>query len=192
MDFTFQIDPGPVVLILSQGYHVSRGVLKKEIPGLRGECCRRRPAERRQAQPARLPANSRALRRQRRDSQGKRPEDAAGDLPDRSRPAAQTGDGGDRRATRIFSTLPKLRSYLQIQPASRFLSHGRYSEALLKSDVATLRRPVPLQRLSRCADRDQSRRQLPGHRPTNSQSTFIIDEGVEPASAKFKIMGNEQ
>ena len=37
-----------------------------------------------------------------------------------------------------FLDTAKLRSYLQIQPASRFLSHGRYSEDLLKSDVATL------------------------------------------------------
>ena len=32
VDFTFQIDPGPVVLITVQGYHISRGLLKKEIP----------------------------------------------------------------------------------------------------------------------------------------------------------------
>jgi len=37
-----------------------------------------------------------------------------------------------------FSDTAKLRSYLQIQQASRFVSHGRYSQALLKSDVATL------------------------------------------------------
>ena len=37
-----------------------------------------------------------------------------------------------------FLDTAKLRSYLQIQPARRLLSHGRYSEALLKSDVATL------------------------------------------------------
>ena len=37
-----------------------------------------------------------------------------------------------------FLDTAKLRSYLQIQPASRLASHGRYSEALLKSDVATL------------------------------------------------------
>jgi outer membrane protein insertion porin family len=32
VDFTFQIDPGPIVEITAQGYHVSRGVMKKEIP----------------------------------------------------------------------------------------------------------------------------------------------------------------
>ena len=37
-----------------------------------------------------------------------------------------------------FLDTPKLKSYLQIQPTSRLLSHGRYSETLLKGDVATL------------------------------------------------------
>src|SRR6202008_4993938 len=32
VDFTFQIDPGPVVLISTRGFHVSRGRLKKEVP----------------------------------------------------------------------------------------------------------------------------------------------------------------
>ena len=32
VDFTYQIDPGPVVVIYARGYKISRGVLKKEIP----------------------------------------------------------------------------------------------------------------------------------------------------------------
>ena len=32
LDFTYQIDPGPVVLISAEGYHISHGKLKQEIP----------------------------------------------------------------------------------------------------------------------------------------------------------------
>ena len=32
VDYTYLIDPGPVVVVYTQGFHVSRGVLKKEIP----------------------------------------------------------------------------------------------------------------------------------------------------------------
>ncbi len=32
VDFTFQLDPGPVVVIYARGYHISRGILRKEIP----------------------------------------------------------------------------------------------------------------------------------------------------------------
>ena len=32
VDYTYLIDPGPVVIVYTQGYHISRGVLKKEVP----------------------------------------------------------------------------------------------------------------------------------------------------------------
>jgi outer membrane protein insertion porin family len=32
VDYTYLIEPGPVVVIYAQGYHISRGVLKKEVP----------------------------------------------------------------------------------------------------------------------------------------------------------------
>ena len=34
VDFTFQIDPGPVVVISPRDFHISRGVLKKRDSGL--------------------------------------------------------------------------------------------------------------------------------------------------------------
>ena len=37
-----------------------------------------------------------------------------------------------------FVDSDKLKAYMQGQPATRFLSHGRYSEALLKNDAAVL------------------------------------------------------
>ena len=44
----------------------------------------------------------------------------------------------DITGNKDFLDTAKLRSYLEIQPASRFLSHGRYSESLLRNDVSTL------------------------------------------------------
>ena len=41
VDYTYLIEPGPVVVIYAQGFHVSRGVLKKEIPVYRGKRSRR-------------------------------------------------------------------------------------------------------------------------------------------------------
>ncbi len=32
VDYTFQVDPGPVVVIYTEGFHISRGTLKREIP----------------------------------------------------------------------------------------------------------------------------------------------------------------
>ena len=62
-------------------------------------------------------------------------------------PLAQAGSI-DITGNKNFLDTAKLRSYLQIQPAHRFLSHGKYSETMLKNDVTTLEESVPLQRLS--------------------------------------------
>ena len=32
VDYTYLIDPGPVVVIYAQGFHISHGVMKREIP----------------------------------------------------------------------------------------------------------------------------------------------------------------
>src|SRR5258708_37287610 len=32
VDYTYLIEPGPVVVVYTQGFHISRGILKKEVP----------------------------------------------------------------------------------------------------------------------------------------------------------------
>ncbi|HKV77507.1 MAG TPA: POTRA domain-containing protein [Candidatus Sulfotelmatobacter sp.] len=137
LDFTFQIDPGPVVLISARGYHVSRGVLKREIPVY----------EENAVDDDLLNEGKRNLldylqTRGHFDAEVEiKKENDANTL----RIIYEIKAGPSHKLALIdisgnknFLDTAKLRSYLQIQPASRFLSHGRYSEALLKSDVATL------------------------------------------------------
>ncbi len=64
VDFTFQIDPGPVVLISTRGFHISRGALKKQIPVYEENAVDDDLLNEGTAEPARLPANPRPLRRQ--------------------------------------------------------------------------------------------------------------------------------
>ena len=137
LDFTFQIDPGPVVLISARGYHVSRGVLKREIPVY----------EENAVDDDLLNEGERNLLDY---LQTRGHFDAKVEIK-KENDAQKLGiiyeiDAGplhklaliDISGNKNFLDTAKLRSYLQIQPASRFLSHGRYSEALLKNDVATL------------------------------------------------------
>ena len=63
----------------------------------------------------------------------------------------------DITGNKNFLDTKTLLSYLQIQPASRILSQGRYSEALLKSDVGTLEEPLQIERFPRGEDRDEGR-----------------------------------
>jgi outer membrane protein insertion porin family len=137
VDFTFQVDPGPVVVIYAQGFKVSRGVLKKEIPVYEENA-----------------VDDDLLNEGKRNLvdylQTRGLFDAKVDIQKQTdaktmRVIYQIDPGPLHKLALVeitgnkdFLDTAKLRTYLQIQPASRLLSHGRYSEALLKSDVATL------------------------------------------------------
>jgi outer membrane protein insertion porin family len=137
VDFTFQIEPGPVVLISARGFHISRGVLKKQIPVYEENA-----------------VDDDLLNEGKRNLldylQTRGHFDAEVEIKKESDPQTlkiiyeiEAGPTHklvliDISGNKNFLDTAKLRSYLQIQSTRRFLSHGRYSEALLKSDVATL------------------------------------------------------
>jgi outer membrane protein insertion porin family len=137
VDFTFQIDPGPVVVISAQGYHISHGTLKKEIPVYEEN-----------AVDDDLLAEGRRNLLDYLQTQGHF--DAKVEIHKESdantmRVTYQIDPGPVHKLVLIeitgnkeFLDTAKLRSYLKIQAASTFLSHGRFSGALLSSDVATL------------------------------------------------------
>ena len=137
VDFTFQIDPGPVVLITTEGFHVRRGILKKEIPVY----------EENAVDDDLLNEGQQNLLNY---LQTRGRFDAKVEIRKVSDPNTMhiiyVIDAGpvhklalvEITGNKDFLDSAKLKSYLQIQPARRLLSHGRYSEALLKSDVATL------------------------------------------------------
>ncbi len=137
VDFTFQIDPGPVVLITARGYRISRGTLKKEIPVY----------EENAVDDDLLNEGKRNLINY---LQTRGHFDAKVEIQKETdaktlRVIYQIDPGPLHKLVMVeitgnkqFLDTAKLRSYLQIQPTSRVLSHGRYSEELLKSDVATL------------------------------------------------------
>lgn len=137
VDFTFQIDSGPQVLISAQGFHISRGVLKKQVPVYEENA-----------------VDDDLLNEGKRNLldyvQTKGHFDAKIEIRKENDPnmlrVIYVIDPGpihklsvvDITGNKNFLDTKTLRSYLQVQPASRLLSHGRYSESLLKSDVATL------------------------------------------------------
>jgi len=137
VDFTFQLDPGPVVVIFARGFHISHGVLRKEIPVYEENA-----------------VDDDLLNEGKRNLidylQTRGHFDAKVNILKESDATTlhviyQIDPGPlhklvllDITGNKNFLDTAKLRSYLQIQQASRFASHGRYSEALLKSDVATL------------------------------------------------------
>ncbi len=190
VDFTFQIDPGPTVLITAQGFHISQGVLKKQIPVYEENA-----------------VDDDLLNEGKRNLldylQTRGHFDAKVDIKKESdtntmRVIYQIDPGAVHKLAVVeitgnkdFSDTATLRSYLQVQPASRFLSHGRYSEALLRSDVATLEglyksngfRAVKIQ--TKVEDNYQgAQNRLVVH--------IQIDEGPRTQVGTMKVGGNQQ
>jgi len=136
VDYTFLIEPGPVVVIYTQGFHVSRGVLKKQIPVY----------EENAVDDDLLNEGQRNLLDY---LQSRGFFDASVEFqketgPDALRVIYRINPGPvhnlvliEISGNKYFST-KLLRPRLQILAASKFISHGRYSGALLKNDVANL------------------------------------------------------
>jgi outer membrane protein insertion porin family len=136
VDFTFQIDPGPVVLITAQGFHISHGVMKKEIPVYEEDA-----------------VDDDLLNEGKNNLldylQTRGHFDAKVDIQKQSDSKTlnvtyEIDPGPVHKLVLVeitgnkeFMDTAKLRSYLQIEAASR-TSHGKYSGDMLKADVATL------------------------------------------------------
>jgi len=189
VDFTFQIDPGPVVVIYARGYHISRGVLKKEVPIY----------EENAVDDDLLNEGKRNLLDY---MQTRGHFDATVDIQKESdaktlRVIYQINPGPLHRLVLIeitgnkdFLDTAKLRSYLQIERSSRFLSHGRYSETLLKSDVATLE---GLYRASGFRDVKIQTKVDDDYHGQNKLAVHIqIEEGVRTRVGEVHVLGNQK
>jgi len=139
VDYTFQIDPGPVVVIYAVGFRVSKGVLKREIPVYEENAIdddllnegQRNLLDYLQTQGY---FDAKVNYRKEND-------------PTTLHVIYEIDPGPVHRlglieitgiSNKSYFRPEDIRSRLQIQTATRFLSHGRYSGILLKSDVATL------------------------------------------------------
>jgi outer membrane protein insertion porin family len=139
VDYTFQIDPGPVVVIYAQGFHIAKRVLKKEIPVYEENAL-----------------DDDLLNEGKRNLldylQTRGHFDATVDIHKESdaktMKVTYVIDPGPLHTlalikitgitSKSYFRMEEIRSRLQIQAATRFISHGRYSGVLLKGDVANL------------------------------------------------------
>jgi outer membrane protein insertion porin family len=190
VDFTFQIDPGPVVVIYARGYHISRGVLKREVPVYEENA-----------------VDDDLLNEGKRNLldylQTRGHFDAKVEILKESDPKTlqviyQIDPGPlhklvlvEMTGNKDFLDTAKLRSYMQIEPASRFVSHGHYSEDLLKNDVATLEglyRSSGFRQVKIETKVDDNY-----HGGMNKLAVHIhIDEGVRTRVGEMHVAGNQK
>ena len=189
VDYTYLIEPGPVVLISARALHQPPSV-EKGSPGLRGELSRRRPLKRGQAQPARLSTEPRPLRRHRRDPEGNAvripfalsiasiPVTSTSSNPSRSR-GISTSHGKCSGGAFRFSL-----------PGNCFPTDAT-AEALLKSDVANLKALYVSNGFREC--KIQTKVDDNYHGVKNHIAVHIqIDEGPQTLVGAFRIVGNQK
>ncbi len=188
-DFAFQIDPGPLVVIYATGYKVGRGVLKKEIPVY----------EENALDDDLLNEGKRNLVEY---MQTRGHFDAKVEIKKESDPKTlrviyQIDPGPIHKLVRVeitgnkqFMDTKALLSRMEIQPATHFLPHGRYSGVLLKSDVATIQalyRSNGFRQVQIQTNVDDNYKGGP-----NRLAVHIhIDEGTQTRVGEFSIVGNK-
>jgi outer membrane protein assembly complex protein YaeT len=190
LDFTYQIDPGPVVLISAEGYHISKGTLKKEIPVYEEN-----------AVDDDLLNEGRTNLLDYLQTRGRF--DASVEIRKKSDPKTMhiiydINPGPLHKLAMVeitgnknFLDTAKLRSYLQIQPAHRFLSHGKYSQTLLKGDVATLENLYRSNGFHQVAIKTKVDDNYQGS--SNKLAVHIdIEEGTRTRAGEVTIIGNEK
>jgi len=190
VDFTFQIDPGPVVVIYARGFPISRGALKKEIPVYEENA-----------------VDDDLLNEGKQNLldylQTRGHFDAKVEIQKETdaktlRVIYQIDPGPLHKLILIeitgnknFLDTAKLRSYLQIQPATALASHGRYSATLLKADVATLEGLYRSNGFSQV--QIQTKVEDDYHKSLNKLAVQIhIEEGVQTRIGELQVLGAEQ
>jgi outer membrane protein insertion porin family len=188
VDYTYLIEPGPVVVISTQGFHIRQGLLKKEVPVYEENSI-----------------DDDLLNEGKRNIldylQSRGHFDATVDIQkettaDTIRVIYRIEPGAVHKVELIeiagdkYFSRSMIQSRLQIQPTGKF-SKGRYSGALLKSDVATIQalyvsngfREAKIQ-----TKVDDDYRRAQNHIAVHIQ----IEEGPQTVVAAIHIVGNEK
>jgi outer membrane protein insertion porin family len=189
VNYTFLIDPGPVVVVYALGFHISRGVMRREIPVYQENA----------VDDDLLNEGKRNLlnylqTRGHFDSSVELEKQISADT---LRFIYRINPGPPHKLELIEITGNKyfsrqiLLQHLQVHVAGRFFYQGRYSEALLKADVANLQ-ALYLSNGFRQA-KIQTKVEDDYRGVENRLAVHIqIDEGKQTLVGTFRITGNDK
>jgi outer membrane protein insertion porin family len=188
VDYTYLIEPGPVVVVYAQGFHIGRSVLKREVPVY----------EENALDDDLLNEGTRNLLDY---LQSRGHFDAKVDVqketsPDIVRVIYRIDPGPVHKLQLIeitgnkYFSRPILRARLQIEAASTF-SKGRYSGALLKSDIASIQALYVSNGFREA--KIQTKVDDNYHGADNHIAVHIqIEEGPQTLVGTFHIVGNKK
>jgi outer membrane protein insertion porin family len=189
VDYTYLIEPGPIVVVYAQGFRISRGVMKKEVPVYEENAL-----------------DDDLLNEGRRNLldyvQSRGHFDASVEFQKEESPGTLRViyhiDPGPMHKFELieiegnkYFSRQILRQHLQIQPSGKVFSQGRYSGDLLKSDVATLQalyvsngfREAKIQ-----TEVDDNYHGVANHIAVK----ILIDEGPQTLNGAVRIVGNQK
>jgi outer membrane protein insertion porin family len=135
VDYTFDIQPGPRVVIVTEGFHVSRGVLKRNVPvyeenALDEDLLNEGRRNLLNYMQGRGYFEAKVAIAKNADPSGKELRVVYDIDPGAGHKLMKVDIAGNR----YFDT-KQLRSLMQVQPAGRILSHGIFSQRLLADDL---------------------------------------------------------
>jgi outer membrane protein insertion porin family len=188
VDYTYLIEPGPVVIIMAQGFRISHGVLKRQVPVYEENAL-----------------DDDLLNEGKRNLldylQSRGYFDATVEVQKESSPDAihvtyHMVPGAVHKLALVsisgnknFLDTAKLRSYMQVQPAGRFFYHGRYSGELLKNDVAVLEAQYRANGYRQVQIHTRVEDNYKGSK--NQLAVRVeIEEGPQTLVGEFQIVGN--
>ena len=190
LDYTFEIQPGPKVVIAAEGFKISHSQLKKNVPVYEENAL-----------------DDDLLNEGRRNllnyMQGRGYFDAKVSQQKTSVSSDElrvtyTIDPGERHKLSKLElvgnksfTPEQIRSRMQIQPAARFLSYGRYSQALLSGDVRNIvSNPYHANGFLEVKVTPKVEDNYRGNQ-NELAITLQIDEGPQTMVGTLQIVGNE-
>ncbi len=190
VDYTFEIEPGPLVKITVEGFRLSKGTVKRSVPVY----------EEGALDDDLLNEGQRNLLNH---MQSRGYFDAAVDLRRESDPKQnelrvtyKIVAGQKHKVAKVeitgnktFSRVEDLRAAMQVQEASVLLPHGRYSQALLRADIRQMEYQYHANGYSQAKIESEVEDGYRGRR--NWIAVHIrINEGPRTLVGKFQITGN--
>ena len=189
VDYTLQIEPGPKVDIVAEGFRISRGALKKNVPVY----------EENALDDDLLNEGRRNLLnylQTRGYFEAKVTVKKSSDPDGKQMKVVYDIDAGSRHklvkveitGNRYFDTR-KLRSLMQVQPAARFLSHGLFNQGLLNDDMRGLENLYRTNGFEQVKISSEVTDNYQG-RANMIAVTLRVDEGAQTLTGALHISGN--
>jgi outer membrane protein insertion porin family len=190
VDYTLQVDPGPTVDIIVEGFHLKRSVLKQNVPVYEEDAL-----------------DDDLLNEGRRNLlnylQSRGYFEAQVSLKRHSDPGKNllqviydVNAGARHKLVRLEITGNKyfrdelLRARMQVQPADRFLSLGKYSQGLLNSDVRGIENLYQANGFEQVKVTTEVEDNFRGKK-NDLAVTLKVDEGPQTLVGDFHVVGNK-